>query len=57
MFGDLQREALFQVVFEFIDDHSQLFWIYILNKKFEVEEFFLKFYHMIENQFQTKIVS
>ena len=43
------------MVFEFIDNHSQLFWIYILNKKFEVEGFFQKFYHMIENKFQTKM--
>ena len=39
----------------FIDDHTRLCWIDLLNKKSKVEGIFQNFYHMIENQFQTKM--
>ncbi|XP_059632903.1 eIF-2-alpha kinase GCN2 isoform X3 [Cornus florida] len=39
----------------FIDDHTRLCWVYIMNEKSEVEKLFKDFYMMIENQFQTKI--
>ncbi|KAL5857492.1 hypothetical protein ACOSQ3_004950 [Xanthoceras sorbifolium] len=39
----------------FIDDHTHLCWIYLMNTKSEVEKHFKTFFHMVENQFQTKI--
>lgn len=39
----------------FIDDHTRICWIYLLEKKSEVEQRFKDFFLMIENQFQTKI--
>ena len=39
----------------FIDDHTRLCWIYLMNKKSDVKNLFTNFYNMIENQFQTKI--
>ena len=39
----------------FIDDHTRVCWVYLLEKKSEVEQRFKDFFHMVENQFQTKI--
>ena len=39
----------------FIDDHTRLCWIYLMNKKSDVKKLFKDFYTLIENQFQTKI--
>ncbi|CAK9151194.1 unnamed protein product [Ilex paraguariensis] len=39
----------------FIDDHTHLYWIYLMREKSEVKKLFKDFYNMIENQFQTKI--
>lgn len=39
----------------FIDDHTRVSWVYLLEKKSEVEKCFKDFFLMIENQFQTKI--
>jgi len=39
----------------FIDDHTRLCWVYLMNEKSEVENLFKLFYNMVENQFQTKI--
>jgi transposase InsO family protein len=39
----------------FIDDHTRVCWVYLLEKKSEVEQRFKDFVQMIENQFQTKI--
>lgn len=39
----------------FIDDHTRLCWVYLMSTKSEVEQLFKDFYHMVENQFQTKI--
>ena len=39
----------------FIDDHTRLCWIYLMNKKPNVEKLFKDFYTLIKNQFQTKI--
>ena len=35
----------------FIDDHTELCWIYLMNKKFEVSKIFQYFSTMIETQF------
>ena len=39
----------------FINDHTQLYWVYFMNDKSEVENLFKNFYTMVENQFQAKI--
>ena len=39
----------------FIDDHTHLCWLYLMNSKSEVPKLFQDFYSMVENQFQTKI--
>lgn len=39
----------------FIDEHTRLCWVYLLSKKFEVENVFKEFYKMVEHQFLTKI--
>lgn len=39
----------------FIDDHTRLCWVYLMEKKSEVEQRFQDFFNMINNQFQTKI--
>lgn len=39
----------------FIDDHTRLYWVYLMNKKSELKSLFKIFSIMIENQFQTKI--
>ena len=39
----------------FIDDHTLLTWLYLLNNKSEIKEVFDRFYNMIETQFLTKI--
>ena len=39
----------------FIDDHTCLCWLYLMNSKSAVAKLFQDFYSMVENQFQTKI--
>ena len=39
----------------FINDHTCLCWLYLMNSKSEVPKLFQDFYSMVENQFQTKI--
>ncbi|GAU39772.1 hypothetical protein TSUD_220160 [Trifolium subterraneum] len=39
----------------FIDDHTRVCWVYLMEKKSEVAERFEDFFQMIETQFQTKI--
>ncbi|KAJ8766765.1 hypothetical protein K2173_007832 [Erythroxylum novogranatense] len=39
----------------FIDDHTQLCWVYLICKKFEVAQIFQNFYTMVETQFYTCI--
>ena len=39
----------------FMDDHTQLCWVYIMHDKSDVATLFETFYNMIENQFNTKI--
>ena len=39
----------------FIDDHTHLCWVYLMNEKSEVETIFKNFYTMVETQFQVKI--
>ena len=39
----------------FIDDHTRVCWVYLLQSKTEVATIFKSFYSMIETQFQTKI--
>ena len=39
----------------FIDDHTRLYWVYLMSENSKVEKNFQQFYSMIENQFQTKI--
>lgn len=39
----------------FIDVHTRLCWVYLLNKKSDVTSVFKDFFYMIEIQFQTKI--
>lgn len=39
----------------FIDDHTHICWVYLMQDKSEVEKIFKEFYRMIETQFQTKI--
>ena len=38
----------------FMDDCTQMSWVYFLKHKFEVFDVFIKFYHMILTQFQTQ---
>lgn len=39
----------------FIDDYTQLCWVYLMNDKSEVKNVFQVFFKMVENQFQSKI--
>ena len=39
----------------FIDDHTRLTWLYLITKKSDIKEVFVRFHKMIETQFQTKI--
>ena len=39
----------------FIDDHTRLCWLYLMNSKNEVAKLFKVFYSLVENQFQAKI--
>ena len=39
----------------FIDDHTRLCWVYLMNEKSEVKSLFQDFYKMVENQFFKKI--
>lgn len=39
----------------FIDVHTCLCWLYLMNTKTGVEKLFKEFYNMVENQLQTKI--
>ena len=39
----------------FIDDHTRLYWIYLMNTKAEVGKLFKDFYKMVSNQFQINI--
>ena len=39
----------------FINDHTRLYWIYLISEKSEVKKLFKDFYTIVENQFQRKI--
>ena len=39
----------------FINDHTRLYWIYLISEKSEDKKLFKDFYIMVENQFQRKI--
>ena len=39
----------------FIDDHTRVYWVYLMKEKLEVELVFKNFSNMIENQFHTRI--
>lgn len=58
MFGVLQKLNLClekKWFVTFINDHTRLCWVYLMEKKLEVEQRFQYFFNMINNQFQTKI--
>ena len=39
----------------FIDDHTQIKWIFLMKEKSEAGQIFRNFHSMIQTQFQTKI--
>lgn len=41
----------------FIDDHTYLCWVYLMQDKSEVENFFKYFHKMIETQFQQEFAT
>jgi len=39
----------------FIDDHTKVSWVFLLNEKSNAKQVFKKFYTMVQTQFQTQI--
>ena len=39
----------------FIDDHTWVCWVYLLNDKTDVRDMFKNFHSMVQTQFQTHI--
>lgn len=39
----------------FINDHTQVYWVYLLKEKTEVPNVFINFHLMIKTQLQTQV--